>query len=112
MNKERLKKLENVSCELLSKIIFEETRDIIGDFSMINVLYTEISSDLSYIDVWVSSLNNGALLTKALAKKNYIIQWKYNRAIQIRKLPKIRYRYDESWVTSEKILQTIKEIQL
>ncbi|MDR1987689.1 MAG: ribosome-binding factor A [Candidatus Peribacteria bacterium] len=53
-----------------------------------------ISSDLSYLDVWVSALKNEDILAKTLAKHNNEIQAKYNRIIKIKKLPKIRYRYD------------------
>jgi hypothetical protein len=53
-----------------------------------------ISPDLSYLDVWVSAFKNEDILAKTLAKKNWIIQSRYNKAINIRKLPRIRYRYD------------------
>ncbi|MDR2640405.1 MAG: ribosome-binding factor A [Candidatus Peribacteria bacterium] len=53
-----------------------------------------ISSDLSYLDVWVSALKNEDTLAKTLAKHNNEIQSKYNKIIKIKKLPRIRYRYD------------------
>ncbi|MDR2411326.1 MAG: hypothetical protein LBD88_01690 [Candidatus Peribacteria bacterium] len=53
-----------------------------------------ISSDLSYLDVWISAFKNQNILAKTIAKYNNKIQSRYNKAVKIRKLPKIRYRYD------------------
>lgn len=111
MNKERIKKLESLSLEIISQIIFEEALDIQNDFWLINVTDVTISPDLSYLDVWVSCIKNGEMLPKALAKKNYIIQWQYNRKMSIRKLPKIRYRYDARGENSAKILDTLQQIR-
>ncbi|MDR1945425.1 MAG: hypothetical protein LBQ59_05190 [Candidatus Peribacteria bacterium] len=54
-----------------------------------------ISPDLSYLDAWVSAFKNQNILAKTLAKYNNDIQAKYNKAMKIRKLPRIRYRYDD-----------------
>jgi ribosome-binding factor A len=36
------------------------------------------------------------MLTKTLAKHAHAIQRKFNKAVAVRKLPKIRFRYDDS----------------
>lgn len=110
MNKERLKKLEAVSHKVLSDIIFEETSEIWIDFWLITITEVVISSDLSYLDVWVSAFKNEDILAKTLAKQNYIIQSKYNKAINIRKLPKIRYRYDNKGKIWQEICETINKV--
>lgn len=110
MNKDRIKKLESMSREIISTLIFEELEDIENDFWIITITEIVISPDLSYLDVWVSSLKNQDILAKTLAKHNNEIQWKYNRAISIRKLPKIRYRYDNKWEIGQKITQKINEV--
>lgn len=97
MNIERLKKLERLSKELVSNFIFEELEDSEQTFWIVTVTWVKISSDLSYIDIYVSSFLNSELLTKTLAKHNYEIQKRLNKKIEIRKLPKIRFRYDDSW---------------
>jgi ribosome-binding factor A len=43
----------------------------------------------------VSAFKNQNILAKTLAKYNNDIQAKYNKAMKIRKLPRIRYRYDD-----------------
>ncbi|PZM85781.1 hypothetical protein DLH72_01395 [Candidatus Gracilibacteria bacterium] len=110
MNKERLKKLEVTSHKVLSDIIFEETSEIGVDFGIITITNVEISPDLSYLDIWVSAFKNEDILAKTLAKKNYIIQGKYNRAINIRKLPKIRYRYDSKGKIGQEVCETINKV--
>ncbi len=110
MNKERLKKLEATSHKVLSDIIFEETSEIWTDFWLITITEIEISPDLSYLDVWVSAFKNEDILAKTLAKKNHIIQSRYNKTINIRKLPKIRYRYDNKGKIWQTICETINEI--
>lgn len=110
MNKERLKKLEATSHKVLSDIIFEETSEIWVEFGLITITEIVISPDLSYLDVWVSAFKNEEILAKTLAKKNHIIQGRYNRAINIRKLPRIRYRYDKKGKIWQEIWQKINEV--
>ncbi len=70
MNSERIKKLEAVSLELVSNYIFESLEDSEQIFWIITVLWVKISSDLSYLDIYVSSLKNWSILPKTLAKHN------------------------------------------
>ena len=110
MNQERIKKLERVARELISNFIFEELEDSELTFWIITVTWVKISSDISYIDIFVSSLLNWEILTKTLAKHNREIQWRFNKALSIRKLPKIRFRYDDAWATWQEVCNVINEI--
>ena len=107
MNNERLKKLERLSKQLVSNFIFEELEDSEQTFWIITVTWVKISSDLSYIDIYVSAFLNSELLTKTLAKHNYEIQKRLNKKIEIRKLPKIRFRYDDSWKIWQEVCNKI-----
>ena len=109
MNLERIKKLERVSRELVTNYIFEELEDSEQNFWIITVTWVKISSDLSYLDIYVSSLLNWEKLTKTLAKHNKQIQWKFNKSLWIRKLPKIRFRYDDKWAIWQEVCEAIKE---
>ena len=111
MNKDRIAKLESVAKELVTKFIFEELEDSEKNFWLITITWTKISSDLSYLDIFVSSLVNMNILPKTLAKHNYKIQKKFNKSIKIRKLPRIRFRYDEKWKISGDVLQTINSLK-
>ena len=110
MNQERIKKLESVSRELVSHYILEELDDSELNFWIITVTSVKISSDLSYLDIFVSSLLNWDMLPKTLAKHNREIQWRFNRALNIRKLPKIRFRYDDKWAIWQEVCEVIKSI--
>jgi ribosome-binding factor A len=110
MNQERIRKLESVSRELVSHYILEELDDSELNFWLITVTWVKISSDLSYLDIFVSSLLNWETLPKTLAKHNREIQWRFNRALNIRKLPKIRFRYDDRWAIWQEVCETIKNI--
>lgn len=109
MNNERIKKLESLTKELVTWFIFEELEDYEKDFWIITITWVKISSDISYLDIYVSSLLNWNLLTKTLAKHNYWIQKKLNKAIDIRKLPRIRFRYDSSWEVWQQICEAINK---
>ena len=95
MEETRLKRLESLSREVISKLIFEELPDSENNFGIITITDIVISPDLSYLDVWVSAFKNQEILAKTLAKYNYQIQARYNKMMNIRKLPRIRYRYDD-----------------
>lgn len=112
MLKERLKKLEWIILELISEFIFEHTRDIEWDFGIITVTWVKVSSDLSYLDVYVSSLKQEDILPKTLAKYWFALQRKLNKTLNIRKLPKIRFRYDSKWKTSSEIIDTINSLNI
>ena len=112
MNQDRLKKLENVAQTLISSFILEEMQEIQSHFGLINVSSVKLSSDLSYLDVYVSAFKNQTELTKALAKNNREIQQKFHKAMTLRKIPRIRYRYDDSGEVSQTIYNTLNSLDI
>ncbi len=110
MNTQRIKKLERVSRELVTNYIFEWLEDSEKTFWIITVTWVKISSDLSYLDIYVSSLKNQEILTKTLAKHNNEVQARFNKAMDIRKLPRIRYRYDDSWEKWQNVCNIINKV--
>ena len=108
MNGEKLKKLESISQKIVSEFFIEELREL--DFWLISIAWVQISSDLSYLDIFVSSFNNKKTLTKTLAKYAPEMNRKLHKKLSIRKMPKIRFRYDESWEISSEILWTINNL--
>lgn len=109
MKEDKLKKLESISKKFISNFIFEEVKEIESDFGIITVTWVKISSDLSYLDVFVSSLKNWSVLPKALAYHWYDLQRKLNKYLDIRKLPKIRFRYNDEWEFSQNVTIKINE---
>ena len=110
MNQEKIKKLENISRWIIAEFFMEELREVEAEFSLINIAKVEISSDLSYLDIFVSSFKNQELLTKTLAKYAPEMNRKLHKKLSLRKMPKIRFRYDESWEISSEILWTINNL--
>lgn len=111
MKQERIKKLESTAQKLLSEIIFEEIEDVEQAFWIITITWVKISSDLSFLDVYVSSFKNKEILPKTLAKHGYDIQKRFNMMIWIIKLPKIRFRYDDSWESYSQIDNLLKDLK-
>ena len=109
MNQQRINKLESLTKQLVTNFIFEELEDSEQIFWIITVTWVKISSDLSYLDIYVSSFKNSDILPKTLAKHNYKIQKKLNTTIDIRKLPKIRFRYDSEWEVWQHVCEQINK---
>ncbi|NDK08708.1 30S ribosome-binding factor RbfA [Candidatus Gracilibacteria bacterium] len=112
MNQDRIKKMESKAQRLLSEIIFEEIEDSEKIFGIITITRVKISSDLSYLDVFLSSFKEKKILPKTLAKHGYDIQKRFNQKIDLIKIPKIRFRYDDSgenYVSIDSLLREIKE---
>lgn len=96
MNKDKLNKLESISKQIISWFLCENINDDDNIFWIITVTRIMISDDLSYLDVYVSCFKNQATLTKVLAKYAFKIQRALNSALSIRKIPRVRFKYDES----------------
>lgn len=96
MNQQRIKKLEQASNRIITSYIIENLQDLSAEFGVINITGVKISSDISYLDVFVSCTLSPETLPKALAKHAYALHKKISSDISIRKLPKIRFRYDNS----------------
>ncbi len=111
MNQKRISQLEKTSYKIISQFISEELSELQSDFGMINLSSVTISSDISYLDAHVSSLKKTDILTKTLAKHARDIERKMIRAIAIRKLPRIRFRYDSSGEKSQEIYDIMSSIQ-
>ncbi len=111
MHESRLKKLEWMIKDIIPEIIFEETAELEADFWIITVTWVKLSSDLSYLDVFVSSFLNQENLPKGLAEFNHEIQRKLNKKLPLYKLPRIRFRYDDSWERMAEVDSLIKKLK-
>ena len=77
---------------------------------LISEMYKKIPSVKSYLDVFVSSFKNKDILCKTLAWYARPITKAINKEIKIYKMPKLRFRYDESWEISQNIINTINNL--
>ncbi len=109
MNKEKLNKLKSISKQIVSEFFCEKIKDSDNIFWIITITKVKISTDLSYLDVYVSCFENSEKLTKTLAQYAFKIQKTLNDSLNIRKIPRVRFRYDESSELTYKIEEEINK---
>ena len=110
MKKDRLHKLETSSQKVISEYFTKYLKEVEIDFWLINITKVEITNDLSYLDIYVSSFKNSELLCKTLANYAQDIVKAINKKIIFRKIPKIRFRYDKSWKIWQDVIKTINSL--
>lgn len=111
MEKRRLEQIENVAKKIISNSILEnlDEKDRKA-FRLVNVIWVKLANDMSYLDVFVSSFENKEGLCKALAVYANDIERVVFREMSLRKKPRIRFRYDDSWAVSSDILEKINAL--
>ena len=111
MKESRREKAESITQKLISEYIITELPELIIDFWIVTITQVKISSELSYIDVFVSCMKNTELLTKKLALYAHPLHRILWREIDFIKVPKIRFRYDESGKNMFEIAQLIDSVE-
>jgi ribosome-binding factor A len=112
MNEERTKKMQAWLKWIITGFLLEKSLEIQSDFWLINVNEIKISNDLSYLDIFVSSLKNQDKLCKSLAWFAQDIKEEINRNITLRKTPIIRFRYDDSIENSTSLISKINKLEI
>lgn len=79
-----------------SILSLEFQRDIIPEFWLITITWIKISSDFSYTDVYVSCFPANKDLLNYLNSRLWHFQHILNQKIERRKVPKLRFKYDDS----------------
>lgn len=110
MKQDRLIKAQSISKKIISEYFITQTRELTTVFWIITITEIEISNDLSYMDIFVSSMMNKELLTKELAEHAHPLQRTLWKEMAFIKVPKIRFKYDESGESSSEIYTTIKNL--
>lgn len=111
MDSQRLKKIENTA----KKILWEHLPQQLSDeenklYRIVNIVDVKLSSDLSYLDVFVSCFWKEETLTKNLATHANNLERILFKELAMRKNPRIRFRYDDSGRTSSEIIETINSL--
>lgn len=105
MKQERRKKAEAISKKLISWYFAQELPELSDMYGIVTVTGVDISSDLSYIDVYVSALRDKETLPKTLSESAHKIHRLLAKNIDLVKVPKVRFRYDDGgeilWDISE-----------
>jgi len=110
MKKERLDRASSIAKKLSSEYLSETLKELTSDFWIISITDVEISNDLSYADILVSSTKNTENLPKILAENGNKLQQHLAKNIAFIKIPKVRFRHDSSIELSSEIYNTLNEI--
>ena len=111
MNIIKQKKISSEIARCISEIIFEEARDSI--LKEITITAAEVSNDLSYCKVYFTSFSD--LGHKELEKEinddtAKFLRMKLAEKIELRNIPKLDFKYDESIEYGNNIESIINKI--
>ncbi len=111
MNEQKLKKFENISRKIISDALTQDIELDHATFGLINITTLKLSSEHSYLDVYVSSFKKPEDLAKYMSEHASYIQKRLGKNIGSYKIPKIRFRYDDSWENSQDINSIISNLE-
>lgn len=111
MKQDRLKKMNSMLKEIVGSCLIEQTLEIQSEFWLITVNDVELASDMSYLDVFVSSLKNSDKLCKTLANYAQDIKEAINKNITLRKTPIVRFRYSSEMEFSTQLITKINSLE-
>ncbi len=107
-------KLERINTNLqreISHILAEEVKD--KDIEFVTITAVEVTNDLSVAKIYVTILNDGKRdqTMEALAKAKGFVRSQLFDRVEMRKIPDLRFIYDESVARGQRIENLIKEAQ-
>ena len=111
MNSIKLKKIDSEILKCLSQIIFEEARDSV--LKDITITACETTNDLSYCKVYFTSFENKdhKLIEKEINDDTAnFLRSKLAENIDLRNIPKLVFKYDESIEYGNNIERIINEL--
>lgn len=112
MNDARTKKMNAMLKEIVSTALLEATLEVQSDFWLITVNSVRIAPDMSYLDIFVSSIKNKEILCKTLAPNAQFIKESINKAVTLRKTPIVRFRYDDEMEVSTHLMGKINQLEI
>lgn len=112
MKQERLIRAQSISKKIISEYIITELQELSSEHWIITITEVKISNDLWYMDVFVSCLRQAETLTKALSEHAHPLHRSIWKKIDFVKVPKLRFRYDDSGKDSFEIYTVIKNLDL
>lgn len=107
----KLKRLESQLQRALSEIIAQDLKN--QDVGVVSITGVDLTNDLSYLTVYVHYLNSQdnkqeeALIP--LERKKGAIKAALGRKVQMRKMPELIFKIDDSFAEASKIEALLKE---
>ncbi len=110
MKQDRLIKAQSITKKIISEYFITNARELTTTYGIITITQIDISSDLSYMDIHASCMMNKDTLTKELSTHAHMLQKILWKEMAFVKVPKIRFKYDQSGEDSSHIYTTIKNL--
>ena len=105
----KIDRLNNAFVEKISEIIHDEIKDT--DIKMVTITDARVTNDLSFVKVYFTTMDDDRnKVLKALNKASSFIRTKLCDKIDIRKMPEVKFVYDESIEYGKKIEDIIERI--
>ena len=105
----KIERLNNTFVESISKIIHDEVKD--NEVKDVTITDVKITNDLSFAKVYFTTLNEDRKkVLNSLNKASGFIRTKLCDSVQIRKMPEIKFVYDESIDYANKIESIIERL--
>ena len=82
MSTQKAKKFENIARKVISDTLMQDVELDNHTYGLVNISEVIVSSDRSYLDVYVSSFKNPDTLTKYMAEFAPILQRKLGKMIE------------------------------
>lgn len=108
----KIERLEHKFAIEISNVIKQEIKD--ERIQFVTITDVSITNDLSFAKVYVTVLNDSERdsILKVLNKASSFIQYELSKRVDIRKMPSLKFVYDESIEYSnniEKIIESIND---
>lgn len=110
MSEQKHKKFENTARKIISECFLQDIDLDMARYGLVNISDIQMSSDRSYLDIYLSCFHNQQWLTKYMSEYAHIIQKKLGTQMQTYKIPKVRFRYDDSGEIGQNIQNTINTL--
>ncbi|MBW7954260.1 ribosome-binding factor A [Candidatus Gracilibacteria bacterium] len=112
MKENRLNRYNSELKEIVGNCLLNHTIEMQKEFGLITVNEVNLATDLSYLDIFVSSITNQDKLCKELALYAQEIKVSINKNIVLRKMPIIRFRYRDEMEFTTNLLKKINSLEL
>ena len=107
----KINRIASTILKEVSLILRTEVKD--QNLSLVNVTACDLSNDLSVAKIYYTVFDEEAKkeVADSLKKARGFIRTELSQRIQIRHTPELRFIYDESVATGERIEEIIEELQ-
>ena len=98
--------------ELISQEVAKLIQGLFSDKQIVTVTGADVSNDLRWADIWISVYQgNEKAVLNTLEQKKYDLQETLNRKIELKYVPKIKFKIDKTGRQVDKIQSILTKIK-